>query len=195
MNETAPNSADAVLDTSHLRAELARLRRRRRIILAGGLLVLLLAAGLLSHVDAARAADDEAIAAMLATTRLAYVETGDPAIDDVTHTGLRSLTDFIASRSSLEPGDPVAVDPEHDDLALQSLIYWPIDAAAPPPPPVLRRRTTSAPRRELPASASAIWPRRRRPVRWSPPKTVGGVPRDAQSPRRFIVNTSEMSIL
>ena len=46
MNETAPNSADAVLDTSHLRAELARLRRRRRIILAGGLLVLLLAAGL-----------------------------------------------------------------------------------------------------------------------------------------------------
>jgi hypothetical protein len=94
---------------------------------------LLLAAGLLSHVDAARAADDEAIAAMLATTRLAYVETGDPAIDDVTRTGLRSLTDFIASRSSLEPGDPVAVDPEHDDLALQSLIYWPIDAAAPPP--------------------------------------------------------------
>ena len=46
MNETAPDSADAVLDTSHLRAELARLRRRRRIILAGGLLVLLLAAGL-----------------------------------------------------------------------------------------------------------------------------------------------------
>jgi len=46
MNETTPDSTDAVLDTSHLRAELTRLRRRRRIVLAGGLLVLLLATGL-----------------------------------------------------------------------------------------------------------------------------------------------------
>ncbi|MBI5780114.1 MAG: efflux RND transporter periplasmic adaptor subunit [Rhodocyclales bacterium] len=46
MNETAPTPPEAVLDTSHLRAELARLRRRRRIVLAAGLIALFLAAGL-----------------------------------------------------------------------------------------------------------------------------------------------------
>jgi hypothetical protein len=70
--------------------------------------------------------------AMKATeqTHLAYVVTGDAEVDRVTKAGLEGLTMFLAQRTALEAGDPIAVDPAHDELAFFPLIYWPIVPSA-----------------------------------------------------------------
>ncbi|MDA8869938.1 DUF4159 domain-containing protein [Rhizobiaceae bacterium] len=68
-------------------------------------------------------------------TRLAYVRTGDRAVDDLSRKGLEGLTRFIASRTSLEPGPPVGIDLAEDELAFFPLLYWPVDAAAAMPEP------------------------------------------------------------
>lgn len=67
------------------------------------------------------------------TTHLAYVETGDAAVDDLSAAGLSGLSQFIASKTALEPGEPMAVDIESDELAFFPLIYWPVDPTTPMP--------------------------------------------------------------
>ena len=47
---------------------------------------------------------------------------------------MAGLTLFLAQRTALEAGDPVGVDPAHDELAFFPLIYWPIVPGAPKPP-------------------------------------------------------------
>ncbi len=66
-------------------------------------------------------------------TRLAYVKTGDPAMDRLSAQALAGLSRELYRRTSLEPGPPVAVDPEADDLSVYPFLYWPIvpGAAAP----------------------------------------------------------------
>jgi hypothetical protein len=82
----------------------------------------------------ARAEMDPARALRLASeVALAYVPTGDAEVDRIAEAGLEGLSRVLYARSSVEPGAPVAVDFETDDLALFTLIYWPVtaDAAAP----------------------------------------------------------------
>ncbi len=67
------------------------------------------------------------------TTRLAYVVSGDARVDETTKQGLETLSSTLANRTSLNPGDPVAVDPAKDDLAFYPLLYWPIVAGRPQP--------------------------------------------------------------
>ncbi|MEF2548786.1 DUF4159 domain-containing protein [Aurantimonas sp. E1-2-R+4] len=67
------------------------------------------------------------------TTHLAYVETGDAATDDISRAGLSGLSQYIAAKTALEPGDPIGVDIAADELAFYPIIYWPIDPAAPMP--------------------------------------------------------------
>ena len=74
--------------------------------------------------------DDFAIAATNAT-RLAYVVTGDAAVDNVSAAGLASLSDILRRRTSLEPGEPIGVDVAATELAFFPLLYWPITAAQP----------------------------------------------------------------
>jgi len=62
-------------------------------------------------------------------TRLAYVLTGNPEIDDASAAGLAGLSQFLAERTALEPGAPIAIDIARDELAFYSLLYWPIDPA------------------------------------------------------------------
>ena len=69
---------------------------------------------------------DEAILDALETTRIAFVLTGDSTIDETSRAGLDGLTRFLASRTAFEPGEPVAVDIEQDELAFYPLIYFPI---------------------------------------------------------------------
>lgn len=64
------------------------------------------------------------------TTRLAYVVTGDNAIDEISKAGLFGLSNFLSLRTALEPGPPVGVDISKDELAFFSLLYWPVDANA-----------------------------------------------------------------
>ncbi|UIJ74037.1 DUF4159 domain-containing protein [Aurantimonas sp. HBX-1] len=67
------------------------------------------------------------------STHFAYVETGLPAVDDVSRAGLAGLSQYVAAKTALEPGEPMAVDIATDELAYFPLIYWPIDPAAPMP--------------------------------------------------------------
>jgi hypothetical protein len=60
-------------------------------------------------------------------THLAYVITGNQAIDDVSRAGLEGLSRVLAERTALEPGEPMGVDPARDELAFFPLLYWPID--------------------------------------------------------------------
>jgi hypothetical protein len=79
------------------------------------------------------AGDDFAIKAT-AQTRLAYVLTGNADVDSIVKAGMSGLTLFLAQRTALEAGDPVGVDPAHDELAFFPLIYWPVVPGAPKPP-------------------------------------------------------------
>jgi hypothetical protein len=73
--------------------------------------------------------------AMKATqqTHLAYIITGDNAVDEVTKAGLQGLTLVLAQRTALDPGEPVGLDPARDELAFFPLIYWAISPNAPKP--------------------------------------------------------------
>ncbi|MEX6507985.1 DUF4159 domain-containing protein [Jiella sp. M17.18] len=61
-------------------------------------------------------------------THLAYVETGDQAVDDRSRAGLKGLSQYIAAKTALEPGDPMGVDIAKDELAFYPILYWPIHA-------------------------------------------------------------------
>ncbi len=96
------------------------------VILAGGIV---LAAALPALAQEAGNDDDKAIAA-ITRTRIAYVLTGDGAIDSLSRAGLQGLSRFLADKTALEPGEPAGIDIERDELAFYPLIYWPVDAEA-----------------------------------------------------------------
>jgi hypothetical protein len=80
----------------------------------------------------ARPGDAAAIEAV-ATTRLAYVITGDSSIDAISRAGLNGLTAFLVEKTALEPAEAQGVNIESDELSFYPIIYWPIDPAAPMP--------------------------------------------------------------
>jgi hypothetical protein len=86
-----------------------------------------------SPIRADEASDDFAMRAV-SQTRLAYVVTGNADVDSIVKAGMAGLTLYLAQRTALEAGDPVGVDPAHDELAFFPLIYWPIVPGAPKPP-------------------------------------------------------------
>jgi hypothetical protein len=81
----------------------------------------------------AESSDDFAMKAV-SQTRLAYIVTGNADVDSIVKAGMAGLTLFLAQRTALEAGDPVGVDPSHDELAFFPLIYWPIVPGASKPP-------------------------------------------------------------
>ena len=76
------------------------------------------------------AIDDAAAVEAISKTRIAYVITGDDAIDDISKAGLQTLSRYITSRTAMEPGEPAGVDIETDELAFYPLLYWAIDDGA-----------------------------------------------------------------
>ena len=74
------------------------------------------------------------------TARLAYVATGDAVVDQTSKQGLTTLTRVLSARTSADLGDPVELDPAHDELAFYPLIYWPIVVGRPQPSPEARAR-------------------------------------------------------
>jgi len=69
-------------------------------------------------------------AALRATTEvvLAHVLTGDASLDAGAEAGLRGLGDVLAYRTNIEPGPPLGVDIETDDLDFFPFLYWPVSA-------------------------------------------------------------------
>jgi len=110
---------------------LASLLRRRAATAA--IVAAFFVCGLVPSTTRAEDSDDFAMRAV-SQTRLAYVVTGNSDVDSIVKAGMSGLTLFLAQRTALEAGDPVGVDPEHDELAFFPLIYWPIVPGAPKPP-------------------------------------------------------------
>ncbi|MBB4657868.1 DUF4159 domain-containing protein [Parvularcula dongshanensis] len=65
--------------------------------------------------------------------RFAFVETGDASLDRISRAGLFGLTREAIRRSALEPGQPIGVDIERDDLSVYPLLYWMLTSAQAPP--------------------------------------------------------------
>ena len=64
--------------------------------------------------------------------RLAYIETGDRAVDNATRDGLRGISLMLYRRTSVEPAEPHAVDPETDALDVYPVIFLGLPANAAP---------------------------------------------------------------
>lgn len=67
-----------------------------------------------------------------AKTHLAYIKTGDSALDKTAYNGLTNLSVAIGKRTSIDMGDVVGLNPETDSLDFFPLIYWPISKNQPP---------------------------------------------------------------
>jgi hypothetical protein len=66
---------------------------------------------------------------------LAYVQTGDAAIDRVSREGLEGLSRGLNQRTSVEPAAPIAVDLEADELSFFPMLYWPVSETQRAPSP------------------------------------------------------------
>lgn len=73
----------------------------------------------------AQSNDDFALSATL-ETRLAYIKTGDPTIDDTSKRGLAGLSRMLNQRTAVEAAAPIGVNVERDPLAFFPLLYWPV---------------------------------------------------------------------
>ncbi len=103
---------------------------------ASGAILLLLA---LPHAAKAQSADDFAIKATNGF-HLAYVRTGVAEVDNEAMAGLTGLSNVLRRRTSVEAGDVMEVDIEHDPLVFFPLLYWPVvEGEAPPSPQAVER--------------------------------------------------------
>jgi hypothetical protein len=120
-------------------------RKARRAAPAAILLALAVSAGVLlpgvaqAQAPAATPAPDQRppipreLFAAGAVTRLAYVVTGDRAVDEMSKAGLAGLNVVLGARTALEPGEAVGVNADRDELAFFPVLYWPIVAGRPIP--------------------------------------------------------------
>ena len=79
----------------------------------------------------AQSADIKALEATQAT-RLAYVITGVPSVDEISHAGLKGLSLILNRRTAVEAADPMGVNLDSDELAFFPLLYWPVTPEQPP---------------------------------------------------------------
>lgn len=65
-----------------------------------------------------------------------YVLTGDSETDNVARLGLSGLARVLSARTAVEPGEPLPININTDELAFYPILYWPVlpDAAALPEP-------------------------------------------------------------
>lgn len=102
------------------------------LAVAGRLAAVVLALALLTPGAEAQDSDARAIEAA-AEVHLAYVTTGDASVDEISRAGLYGLSNTLYRRTAIEPGLPMAVDIETDELAFFPLLYWPVTADQPLP--------------------------------------------------------------
>ncbi|KTS05928.1 DUF4159 domain-containing protein [Methylobacterium radiotolerans] len=117
----------------------ARLRGRPAVLALAGLVLLAVLPVRPAGAEEPPANRPNGIESAL-VTRLAYVITGDAAVDEASRTGLTGLTQMLAARTALEPGEPAGIDPAKDELAFYPLIYWPIAPNRPQPSDVAIRK-------------------------------------------------------
>ena len=109
---------------------IASLALSGRLMGARAAVILLVAMSALPN-DAA-ASDDFAIAATT-ELKLGHIVTGDPRLDETALAGLRGLSETLFFRTSVEPGAPMSVNLETDEIGLFPFLYWPITPDQPTP--------------------------------------------------------------
>ena len=90
-------------------------------------------AGRAEQSPAQQAAADRFALKAATRTRLAYVITGDPEIDRISYRGLVGLSRILTARTAFEPGEPIGVHLDRDELAFFPLLYWPVRVDGPEP--------------------------------------------------------------
>jgi hypothetical protein len=123
---------DAII-VAMLGAGIAALLRRRVASAALAFALILSALSVMPSPSRADSAADDFAVKAVSQTRLAYVVTGNADVDSIVKAGMAGLTLFLAQRTALEAGDPIGVDPAHDELAFFPLIYWPVVPGAAKP--------------------------------------------------------------
>jgi hypothetical protein len=94
---------------------------------AAGAVVLLGAFLAAPRADAQPLNDDPTL-----TLRLAYVVTGDSAVDRTARAGLTVLSQSLYARTAVEPGEPIGVNLATDELSVFPFIYWPAPSSPQP---------------------------------------------------------------
>ena len=94
-------------------------------------------AALLWPVSPASAQDDdfERLIAAASEVTLAHVITGDAEVDRIAAAGLRGLSNILVQRTSIEPGEPIGVNLETDEISVYPFLYWPVTTTQPLPSP------------------------------------------------------------
>ena len=104
----------------------------QRLVRAGGaaaaMAFLLLAA---PHPAAAQRQTEERAAKASSDPFIAYVLTGDTAVDQATRAGMDGLVLEVNRRTAVENAGAMPIDLEHDELAFYPLIYWPVAGTRP----------------------------------------------------------------
>ncbi len=83
---------------------------------------------------------DASAPAASAKTMLAYVVTGDAAVDQVSRAGLEGLVPVLLRRTAIDAGGVVAVHVDSDELSFYPLLYWPVSETQPTLSEPARRR-------------------------------------------------------
>jgi hypothetical protein len=84
--------------------------------------------------------DEAKIVEAAGNVTLAYVKTGDMQVDRLSAAGLLGLSEVLFARTSVEPGLPVGVDVETDELSVLTFLYWPVTADQKAPSPAAYAR-------------------------------------------------------
>ncbi|WP_342365252.1 DUF4159 domain-containing protein [Paracoccus ravus] len=66
---------------------------------------------------------------------LAYVVTGEGPVDTASEAGLRGISQVLTDRTTVEPGAPIGIRLDQDDLSLLTFLYWPVTESQPMPSP------------------------------------------------------------
>lgn len=107
------------------RMRLLAIGRKAAGAAAPAIVILALLAPSLHAQPSSSAADKQALEATL-ITRLAYVITGDAETDRISLAGLTGLSRVLKARTAIEPGVPVGIRIDGDELAFYPLLYWPV---------------------------------------------------------------------
>lgn len=86
---------------------------------------IVLCASLTGFSLSAQAQTEQQMIDYAANIHLAYVRTGNAAVDRAASAGLEALADVLTHRTSVEPSGVVAIDPEQE-LSFFPVIYWPV---------------------------------------------------------------------
>jgi hypothetical protein len=89
---------------------------------------------------------DAALTATL-STRFAYVRSGNQDVDDVSRAGLSGLGYVLSRRTAVDPGAPIEIDVERDEMAFYPIVYWPVTPDSPRPSAAALARVDSYLRR------------------------------------------------